>query len=151
MMKFMTVAASALLILASCGEKKAKEQVQDEPFPQAFLDEHTAKNALTYNGTYIGRIPTASGEGMNVTITLTQDETYKKTISYEGKNDTPIETTGKYKWDDTGSIITLEGEELPNQYFVEENQLVQLDTEGKRVEGELADKQILKQVETPAE
>jgi NlpE N-terminal domain len=44
-----------------------------------------------------------------------------------------------------GSIITLTGiKNKPNEYFVGENKLIQLDIDGNKITGSLADKYILK-------
>lgn len=65
------------------------------------------------------------------------------TRTYEGKSAEPFKSTGKFNWDANGSTIQLEGEK-PGRFQVGENQLFQLDAEGKRITGDLADSYILK-------
>lgn len=133
------------VLLASCNLKKdeAKDKVIVEEETIVVKDAHNAQNSLDVNGVYEGKLPTASGEGMDVKVTLSGD-TYKKSVSYIGKSDKPIETSGKFTWDNTGSIITLVGEEAPNKYFVGENTLTHLDIDGKKITGNLADMYILR-------
>ncbi|MDR1402546.1 MAG: copper resistance protein NlpE [Tannerellaceae bacterium] len=95
------------------------------------------------DGVYEGKLPTASGEGMKVTITL-EGDTYKKSVIYIGKSNEPVTTSGNFTWNDEGSVITLTGEELPNQYAVGEDILTHLDMDGKEITGNLAKLYILK-------
>lgn len=153
MKKFYLVAGVAVLLLASCNTKKdeAKEVVAAEEIVK--VDTHNAQNSLDVEGTYAGvlpagtfegKLPTASGGGgMEVKISLSGD-TYKKSVIYIGKSDKPIETSGKFTWDETGSIITLAGENAPNKYFVGENTLTHLDMDGNKITGDLAHMYILK-------
>lgn len=142
-MKKVVLAVLVAVLAASCGGGK-KAEAESTPVAstpsqeQAFKDEHNAKNSLDYAGTYRGTLPTASGEGMEVTLILT-DSTYSKSVSYVGKMGAAIVNQGKYVWAEDGTVVTLEGVDAPNQYFVGENVLFQLDTEGKKIEGELAE------------
>ena len=143
MKKFYLLFAFAIVVSASCNSKKsdAKEDTVKEEV--AVVDIHNAQNSLDVNGVYSGTLPSASGGGMNVVITLS-DGTYKKSVTYAKEPDKTFDTSGKYTWDNNGSIITLEGEEVPNKYFVGENTLTHLDINGNKITGELADKYVLK-------
>lgn len=153
-MKKSFIVLFAAVFLASCGGNKENKAETEEVVTLTtevvvasdtlgLPDESNAQNALDYVGTYKGVLPTASGSGMDVTITLS-DTTYTKDVAYVGKKDKPTQTTGAYKWDSTGTIITLEGEEKPNQYFVGENTLTQLDVDGKKITGDIASQYMLK-------
>lgn len=141
-MKKVVLAIAVAAIMMSCGGKKAENAdnkvADNQTVEQKVADEHNAKNSLDYKGSYKGTLPTASGEGMEVAIVL-NDDTFTKTTSYVGKKDAPVVAEGKYSWDAAGTIITLEGVDAPNKYFVAENNLIQLDLEGNKIEGELAD------------
>ena len=105
-----------------------------------------SQNSLDWEGTYKGIIPCADCEGIKTEITIKYDLTYVIKTIYLGKADgKTFEKTGRFVWDKTGSNITLE--ELngkPSQYKVGENQLIQLDLEGKIITGALAEKYVLK-------
>lgn len=132
---------ACIAMLVSCNTKKEPQEAVEttvEDVATTTPDGHNAQNALDYQGTYKGTLPTATGEDANVTITLT-DSTYTKAI------ETPQQTKeGKYSWDESGSIITLEGDETPNKYFVGEKSLRQLDADGNKIEGETASKYFLR-------
>jgi copper homeostasis protein (lipoprotein) len=69
---------------------------------------------------------------------------YVKQTSYLGKDGKVIEEKGFYTRNSEGNTITLNGiENAPNQYFVGVNKLIQLDMNGKRIAGNMADKYIL--------
>lgn len=140
----------AIVMLSfSCGGNSDKAKTEDKPnvdefssIAQSMKDEHNAKLSLDYQGTYKGVLPTASGEGMDVTIVLT-DDTFTKTTAYIGKKNSTIVEKGSYEWNEAGNTITLKGLEAPNQYFVGENTLTSLDISGNKITGSLADKYVL--------
>tara|TARA_Y100001956_G_scaffold15947_1_gene15359 strand:- start:781 stop:1278 length:498 start_codon:yes stop_codon:yes gene_type:complete len=105
----------------------------------ATIDEHTANNALDWNGTYFGTLPCADCEGIETQVTLNHDGSYSVNQTYLGKEDGVFQSHGQLSWNDKGTIITLENESGANQYFVGENVLFKLDMNGKRVEGDLAE------------
>lgn len=108
-------------------------------------EEHNAQNSLDWEGIYKGTTPCADCEGIETEITLARDMTYSIKIKYKGKSDKVIEETGQFNWDDKGSNITLEGlKDRPSKFFVGENTLTQLDMNGNKVTGDLAEKYVLK-------
>jgi len=102
---------------------------------------------LDWAGAYTGTIPAADAAGINVRITLTQDGNYTLAYEYLGKEGEPFKSSGTFTWNDAGSIITLDNLDknaFPVYYQVGENTLTQLDLEGNKITGELADKYILR-------
>lgn len=99
-----------------------------------------SQNCLDWAGTYEGTIPGTNSE-IKITLTLSSDLKYLMVSEYVDKGK-PITNEGDFKWDATGSIITLEGTEVV-QYKVGENQLIQLDKDGNEIIGKLADKYVL--------
>lgn len=106
---------------------------------------HTTQNAVDWNGMYKGVVPCADCEGIETLLILNADNTYVLRTNYIGKPDAQaIEKTGNLTWNAEGTTVTLSGiENAPAQYFVGENQAIQLDMSGNRITGELADKYIL--------
>lgn len=108
-------------------------------------DMHNAQNSLDWEGTYKGLTPCADCEGIETEVTLKKDMSFVIKTKYKGKSDKFSEEHGKFKWDDKGSNITLEGlKGHPAQFFVGENTLTQLDMNGNKVTGELAEMYVLK-------
>lgn len=147
-MKKLFVVIAAVSFLASCGgtqKDKSASDIEEKASVSEFSEiakgisnEHNAKNSLDYQGTYLGKVPTASGEGMIISISIS-DSTYAKETEYVAKPGSRTEDTGKYTWNAEGNIITLEGiKDAPNKYFVGENTLTQLDMEGNKITGDMA-------------
>ncbi len=109
---------------------------------------HTGDNSetsLDWDGIYVGTTPCANCEGIETELTLGKNKTFVLKTKYIGKGAEKIKTEkGTFSWDGSGSVIVLNGlEHKPNQYKVGENHLVQMDMQGKIVEGSLASKYIL--------
>ncbi|MDL2266306.1 copper resistance protein NlpE [Parabacteroides sp. OttesenSCG-928-G07] len=129
-----------VIFFTGCKSNNKENQANEEvKITTEVQDMHNAQNALDYDGTYIGTLPTASGIGMKVTLALTRNGTYHKSVQYVENADKTFESEGKFTWNKEGNTITLEGEEKPNSYFVGENQLFHLDENGNRITGDLAD------------
>ncbi|HNC64701.1 MAG TPA: copper resistance protein NlpE N-terminal domain-containing protein, partial [Chitinophagales bacterium] len=109
-------------------------------------DGHTAQNSLDWQGTYSGVLPCADCEGIETELKLNNDQTYSLTNKYlDGKNSSTDTLTGTFIW--KGNNVQLERkikDIRPDVFKVEENQVKQLDLEGKEVTGELANAYILK-------
>ena len=106
---------------------------------------HNARNSLDYDGIYRGVLPCADCEGINSTVYLNRDNTFKITETYVGKGENSFDTSGTFSWNKAGNTITLK---TPNSsekrsYFVGENTLTQLDQTGNKIEGNLAANYIL--------
>lgn len=131
-----------------CGNPKNQNQSSNKADEVIAPDMHTSQIALDFWGIYKGVTPCADCEGIETTLELKSDETWKRQTVYLSKNDEVFIDSGTYQWNDDGRSIRLEGmDNDPLQYFVGEGYLLQLDMEGNRIEGELAEKYILKKVE----
>lgn len=73
---------------------------------------------------------------------MNKDLTFKKSSRYLGKNNKKVFISeGNFEWNKAGTVILMKQlKEEPNQYFVGENKLIQLDMEGNKITGILADK-----------
>lgn len=101
-------------------------------------------NSLDWDGMYKGVTPCADCEGIETSLTLSKDNSYVLTTKYLGKSTKMNEMKGTFTWNTEGNTITLSAiTDGPNQFFVGENQLTQLDMSGKKITGPLAEKHIL--------
>jgi len=101
----------------------------------------SSATSLDWEGVYRGVVPCADCEGIETTVTLARNGSYRLETRYLGKSDTRFEHQGVFTWNPEGNVITLEGlQNRPSRYLVSENHLVQLDLEGKRITGPLADR-----------
>lgn len=149
MMKTKIVILISLSFLIVSCVKKAKEEVTDEMVVDSteiiVKNEHNAKNSLDYIGQYQGIVPCADCEGIETSLLLEDDKNYVLKTNYLGRKNVAVnEVRGFYSWNEDGNTIILSGiENAPNQYFVSENYLTQLDLEGHKISGELAAKYVL--------
>lgn len=110
-------------------------------------NEHTSKNSLDWHGTYEGTLPCANCEGIKTTITLNLDNSFTKTETYlKNGKETKFETEGKITWDLDGNTVILKSNNDSWKYKVGENKLIHLDKNGKVINGQLAEKYILKKI-----
>lgn len=139
--------------LTACkpGPKSSENAQESTPAAQGSTieaDTHNARNSLDYYGVYEGVTPCADCEGIKVTVYLKKDETYtlKNVYLKGGKELNPSEYSGKFTWDDKGSVVTLEGvKDAPSHFFVTEGYLIIVDAEGKQIDSSLAEHYKLKQ------
>lgn len=149
MMKTKIVTLISLSFLIVSCVKKAKEEVTDEMVVDSteiiVRNEHNAKNSLDYIGQYQGIVPCADCEGIETSLLLEDDKNYVLKTNYLGRKNVAVnEVRGLYSWNEAGNTIILSGiENAPNQYFVSENYLTQLDLEGHKISGELAAEYVL--------
>lgn len=149
MMKTKIVTLISLSFLIVSCVKKAKEEVTDEMVVDSteiiVKNEHNAKNSLDYIGQYQGIVPCADCEGIETSLLLEDDKNYVLKTNYLGRKNVAVnEVRGLYSWNEAGNTIILSGiENAPNQYFVSENYLTQLDLEGHKISGELAAEYVL--------
>lgn len=139
------------LFVMSCNNKiKTNEtDISTNPTP---VDGHTAQNALDYMGIYKGLMPCADCEGIETTLELVNETNYTLKTVYLGKKmPAKFNSEGTYSWNEAGNTITLSNsKDAPNQYFVAENALIQLDVNGKQIKGDLADRYRLKKQDSLA-
>lgn len=137
----------------SCNKKDTteadNETLNDSP-EVVINDEHNAKNSLDYMGYYSGILPCADCEGIQTELILEEKGYVLKTMYLNVGNDKFFQHEGTYSWNEAGNTIILEGiDNGPSQYFVGENYLIQLDLEGNKITGDLADKYILNKTVSP--
>lgn len=107
---------------------------------------HNSHNSLDWKGTYSGIVPCADCEGILTRITLRDDNTYYLQTRYLGKSDDVLSSNGSFEWNSDGSQIRLKNVKEgtgPAYYKVGENQVIQLDLDGKPVTGNLASRYVL--------
>lgn len=122
------------LMLLVCGLVSCfgSEQKDVSHANKQVADIHNARNSLDYQGIYSGTIPSDDLKTLNISITLTEQE-YILRITPLQENARTVTRKGEYTWDENGHVITLKGvKDIIARYFVGENQLRQLDANGKQ-------------------
>ncbi|MCD7937743.1 MAG: copper resistance protein NlpE [Tannerellaceae bacterium] len=145
-MKYLVMIACCAWICGSCTQNTHTNRTgnQADSLTISAPDTHTAENSLDYWGTYHGTVPSASGSGIETTLTLRKDKTYTlKTVYIDREEGNTFDEKGDYTID--GNIITLHNLSDGNMYYqIQEDQIVQLDRERKPITGSLAKDYILK-------
>lgn len=134
----------AILLLAlqfqSCQSNSTNHDRSKGAHDSSYVDTtHNSQNALDWAGTYQGIVPCADCSGINTTIKLYENGNFAYDAKYLEKN-TTIQDTGKFMWHDNGSVVHLMGKDLNTKYKVGENMIIQLDTDGKIIEGPIGEK-----------
>lgn len=141
----------AACVLVSCNESTVNSEentqatndtLNAEPMAQNIAD--NSKNSLDWSGTYVGSLPCADCEGIDATVEINQDNTFKTNLVYKGKKSKPFTESGNFKWNEEGNKIYCVSSGDTSVYLVGENQLIQLDKEGNRITGPLADNYVFK-------
>ncbi|MFN4286301.1 MAG: copper resistance protein NlpE [Lacibacter sp.] len=144
MKQFMAFVAAAIFLLSCQSENAANNGAATNGSEATVPDMHTAQTAIDWAGTYKGVLPCADCEGIETELMLHKDSTYMLRQTYLGKAAAPVvNTDGNWVWVDGNTIELLGIKNAPSKYHVGENKLFQLDAEGKRIEGDLAEKYIL--------
>lgn len=125
------------LLLSACGPAPS---TQVETKTAAVIDQHSSAIALDWAGTYKGVLPCADCEGIETVLELKADKSYNLSTTYLGKDATAFQQQGQFQWDSAGSVIQLlQQKDGPAHYKVMENQLLQLDSSGQIISGNLAE------------
>ncbi len=127
------IALIAFALLPSCNTQKKTPPL---------VTGHNSRLALDWPGLYVGVLPCADCEGILTEIKINPDNTYELATQYLGKSREVVRKRGAFKWDAAGMTIRLVGAGNPSgdvRCQVVENALLQLDKDGKRIEGEQAD------------
>jgi len=150
-MKRLIFIISIIWLLFGLNSCKSRNQQQvDTSIAVQLATGDNSRTSVDWEGTYFGVVPCADCPGVEIRITLNKDDTYHISWKYQDRGDEMFQNSGKFQWDDSGGIITLESLDkdfFPNQYRVGENRLFQLDKEGNRITGDLATNYILPKVE----
>ena len=139
-MKNILLILAAAIMLTACGGNSRQKTTTGVP------DMHNAENALDYQGTYKGVFPAADCPGIEIELTLHNDNIYTMNSSYMDRSEEPIQQTGNYTV--KGNLLTLRakvgiGFPVPEYYKVEENRLRRLNAKKQPITGELADQYVL--------
>lgn len=102
------------------------------------------QQSIAWEGIYRGVLPCADCEGIQRTINLNKDLSYRQHIKHVGKEGEATEYTGKFSWNSQGNTITLdEPNGQQSSYLVSADVLTALDKNGHKITGNLAGRYIL--------
>lgn len=129
------------LLLGACGghEESPPGPAAENPDPA-----HNSRNSLDWAGTYSGTVPCADCEGIATTVTLDHPDAYRVSLVYLGKSEEVFTKEGSFGWEMDGNRIRMPGTDgSPMRFLVGEEKLIQLDIQGERITGGLAEAYVL--------
>jgi copper homeostasis protein (lipoprotein) len=126
-------------ILLACTSKQTVSEKEEETTEETST--HNAKNSLDWQGTYKAILPCADCEGINTILEINKDQTYTLISTYLGKTPIVSDTiTSVFVWKKDGKTIELKNlKNKPNLFMLGENYLLQLDVNGNKIQGNLAE------------
>ena len=113
--------------------------------PAASAASTAAQSATQWSGRYYGVLPCASCEGIETTLILQEDGSYRLTETYKQRQPFTEKTDGRFTWRKPQEVFQLDKAGGERLYQIGNGQIWALDADGKQVEGELANLYILKQ------
>ncbi len=127
------------IFVGSCASKTSVPGQGVETYPQ-----HTSQHSLDWAGTYTGTTPCADCPGIETTLTLNYDNTLRLASVYQDRDVVPFVEEGHFEWNTDGNTIILKnGKTNARQFRVGENRIFILNSDGEKIEGNLADMYIL--------
>jgi uncharacterized lipoprotein NlpE involved in copper resistance len=119
-------------------------------------DAHHEHKSQDWPGIYNGLTPCADCIGVKTTLALNKSGSYLLMTQFLGKSEREFVEKGKFAPGEKANILVLTPKtgSTAQQYLVEKDALIQLDSNGNRVAGKLADRYILRRTsvtDTPPE
>jgi uncharacterized lipoprotein NlpE involved in copper resistance len=140
-MKRILLIAAMVAVIVVAFYRKSKIKTAET---MVAADSYSSQYSLDWDGVYTGVLPCADCEGLQKTIYLKKDLSYRIKMKHLGIGDNFRESSGKFNWNTQGNTITFyEPGKQQVSYVVGKNTLTQLDRNGKKITGELAAKYIL--------
>ncbi|MDO9103629.1 MAG: copper resistance protein NlpE [Methylovulum sp.] len=110
---------------------------------------HHEQESLDWPGIYYGFVPCPDCNGVKTTLALNKNNSYILITQNVGKSPREFVEKGKFTWGGQSDTIVLtpRNSSTVRQYIVGENTLIQLDNDGNRISGELADRYVLRRTD----
>ena len=115
------------ILIQSCATGEAGETAEPSEAAVATqeIDGHDSRNSLDWMGTYAGILPCDDCDEVRAEVTLEENGRFSRKLVYVGKSKTPLLSSGKFEWNESGSQVTLKSFKGNHQVFkVGENKLI---------------------------
>ncbi len=109
-------------------------------------DAHHAQKSQDWPGIYLGFLPCADCVGVKTTLALNKNNSYILITVNVGKSDREFVEKGKFSAGDKSNtvVLTPKNGTKTHHYLVGQDMLIQLDEQGNRITGKLADRYVLR-------
>src|SRR5215510_14646686 len=88
------------IIFLSIGSFYCKSKSKVTKNPMVTDTVHTSRNSLDWDGIYRGVLPCADCPGIQKTVYLNKDGSYKLKVKYLDRQDSAKEYSGRFSWND---------------------------------------------------
>ncbi len=139
--EMLTIAICAML-LNSCNQTENNNTNNDKNTSttnstnSATATADNSFNALDWQGTYIGTLSCDDCDGKQISIVLDKNLSYTAVVKHITKSAKLPLQKGTFEWNNEGNKITLNNvQNIPSRYLVGENELLVLDADGNRLQG----------------
>lgn len=139
----------SLVLLTACGNQQAAD---DKPVvvDSVVADTVVAAPPVTAT-TYAGTLPCADCAGIQTELTLKSDSSWNMHIIYDKR---PAKGPGSNEFNESGMWMMHGGDtvhlmgrkDAPSMFIKTDSSLIQLGMDGKKIEGKLAEKYVLKKM-----
>ncbi|WDF66920.1 copper resistance protein NlpE [Sphingobacterium oryzagri] len=102
-------------------------------------------NLTDFHGTYAGTIPCDDCEGIETTLVINNNETFKISTQRLGSQQ-QTNDNGRYTLEENGGTLHLRAKDTDLKLKIAKDKLLHLDKDGKVIEGTLANQYIYKKV-----
>ena len=141
---FFVMAAAATMFamgLVSCGNKQNTDNQEATVDTVAMAEPTPAPTPIS--GTFEGTLPCADCSGIKTELVIGEDGKFKLTETYMAKKEKQFVSEGEIVRGEGGRFSLTDKDGTVRQYELTDNTIAVLNAEGKKAEGELADKYIL--------
>ena len=140
LMKFVYLILLMFVVIASCDTNSSPIAANDSAFKT-----EVPKTPVIKAENYAGTLPCADCEGIDVTLQLKSDSDYVMNSVYKGNR---VDSSNNHfvdngTWSVNGDTIILSAKGSITKYIKTDTALIQLDGDGKRITGQLADMYVL--------
>ena len=139
------LAVAALVATASCTDKKASANVEDNDSTSVavVVNEIDLANVA---GTYEGTLPAADCPGIKMVLTINADSTYQMTQDYTDRKDGHDEASGVFDVLDGNVLMLVRPSSGEHTFYKvkDGNSIVLTDSLGNEAEGESAELYVIK-------
>lgn len=133
-----------LSLVCGCRSNGVAEAPPAAP-PAVFAD--NSRSSVDWTGVYRGTLPCADCPGIDTTVILRSDRSFRIEMVYIDRNVSPFIQEGSFSWFPDGQRISCVDRNGGRQLFlVGENRLILLDAEGNRIAGELTERFTLRKI-----
>ena len=121
----------------SCKKEEDKPQTAEDRY-NIIAGMADKVNSKSISASYSGMLPCTDCDGIAALLTLNNDYTFGLQTTYIGKNNNEVNTQeGSYTIE--SNVIILDISDIPNQYKIGENFILQLDSDGNEIKGNNAE------------